>query len=243
MTAVTYLFVPGAGGVAAYWDLVVAELARRGIGALAVDLPGDDEAAGLAEYTDLVVERARAAGAGEGGRDLVIVGQSLGAFTASLAAARLPASLLVLVNGMVPSPGETVNDWGDSTQASEARRDNDIQAGRDPDAELDLATYFTHDVPPDIAEQVFATSRDEVETVFSSVWTLDAWPDVPTRVIAGADDRLFPAAFQQRVAQDRLGIAADVLPGGHLIALSHPVDLVDRLEAIRAGQAPELQPD
>jgi pimeloyl-ACP methyl ester carboxylesterase len=53
---------------------------------------------------------------------------------------------------------------------------------------------------------------------------------VPTRVLVGRDDRFFPAAFQRRVAQERLGIAADELPGGHLLALSRPGDLADRLE-------------
>jgi hypothetical protein len=45
------------------------------------------------------------------------------------------------------------------------------------------------------------------------------WPSVPIRVVAGADDRFFPLGFQQTLARDRLGLEADVLPGGHLIAL------------------------
>jgi pimeloyl-ACP methyl ester carboxylesterase len=57
---------------------------------------------------------------------------------------------------------------------------------------------------------------------------------VPTRVLAGRDDRLFPAAFQRRVARERLGIEADEIPGGHLVALSNPRELVDRLERYRA---------
>jgi hypothetical protein len=32
------------------------------------------------------------------------------------------------------------------------------------------------------------------------------------------------------VAQERLGIAADELPGGHLVALSRPRELADWLE-------------
>jgi pimeloyl-ACP methyl ester carboxylesterase len=51
------------------------------------------------------------------------------------------------------------------------------------------------------------------------------------RVVAGADDRLFPAEFQQRLARERLGIEADVLPGGHLIALSQPETLARYLLA------------
>jgi pimeloyl-ACP methyl ester carboxylesterase len=54
---------------------------------------------------------------------------------------------------------------------------------------------------------------------------------VPTRVLAGRDDRLFPLEFQRRVARERLGLPVDDLPGGHLVALSHAVELADRLEA------------
>jgi dienelactone hydrolase len=39
--------------------------------------------------------------------DLVIVGQSHGAFTATLAASQLPARLLVQLAGMTPAPGES----------------------------------------------------------------------------------------------------------------------------------------
>ena len=51
------------------------------------------------------------------------------------------------------------------------------------------------------------------------------------RVIVGSDDRFFPVEFQRRVAQERLGITPGELPGGHLIALSHPRELADQLEA------------
>lgn len=48
---------------------------------------------------------------------------------------------------------------------------------------------------------------------------------MPTDVVAGAGDRLFPLDFQRRVARERLGLDVDVLPGGHLIALSRPAEL------------------
>ena len=62
-------------------------------------------------------------------------------------------------------------------------------------------------------------------------WPLDAWPDVPTRVLVGRDDRLFPAGFQRRVARERLGVEVDEIRGGHLLALSEPELLVERLDA------------
>ena len=51
----TFVLVPGAGGQGWYWHLVAAELERRGHAAVAVDLPTDDDSAGLAAYTDAVV--------------------------------------------------------------------------------------------------------------------------------------------------------------------------------------------
>ncbi len=51
----TYVLIPGAGGVAWYWHLLEAELRERGHEAVAVDLPADDDSAGLSEYADAVV--------------------------------------------------------------------------------------------------------------------------------------------------------------------------------------------
>jgi len=48
--------------------------------------------------------------------------------------------------------------------------------------------------------------------------------------VVGRDGRFFPAGFQQRVAKERLGIEAAVIPGGHLVALGNPVELADQLE-------------
>ena len=54
---------------------------------------------------------------------------------------------------------------------------------------------------------------------------------MPTRVLIARDDRFLPADFQRRVARERLGIAADEMPGGDLVALSQPEELTARLEA------------
>ena len=60
------------------------------------------------------------------------------------------------------------------------------------------------------------------DTPFAQPWPLRRWPDVPTRVLQGSDDRLFPLEFQRRVVRERLGLEVDVMPGGHLMALSRP---------------------
>jgi pimeloyl-ACP methyl ester carboxylesterase len=50
-------------------------------------------------------------------------------------------------------------------------------------------------------------------------------------VIQGADDRCFPLEFQRRVVRSRLGLEVEVMPGGHLMALSQPEELVKRIVA------------
>jgi Alpha/beta hydrolase family len=221
----THVLIPGAGGAAWYWHRVVPLLREAGHEALAVDLPGDDEAAGLPEYTRLVVSAI-------GDRsDVVLVAQSLGGFTAPLVAAAVPVRALVLVNAMIPVPEETPGAWWDNTGAVEARRGAAGQGGYGTD--FDEAVYFLHDVPPEVVADGERHQRPEADAVFGSVCDFRAWPSVPIRVVAGADDRFFPLEFQRTVARDRLGLEADVLPGGHLIALAQPARLSAYLLAVR----------
>jgi alpha-beta hydrolase superfamily lysophospholipase len=49
-----FVLVPGAGGAAWYWHRVVSELEQPGHEAVAVDLPGPDESAGLPEYAEAI---------------------------------------------------------------------------------------------------------------------------------------------------------------------------------------------
>ena len=216
-----FVLIPGAGGVAWFWHRVAAELRTRGHEAVAVALPGPDESAGLPEYTAAVVA------AIDGRGDVVVVAQSMGGFTAPMACLRTPVRLLVLVNAMIPLPGETPGDWWEHTGWEQARVAA-AQAGGYP-AAVDLATYFMHDVPAAVAAAGEDQRYDEAEIAFGQPCALERWPDVPTRVIAGRDDRFFPLAFQRRVARDRLGADVDEVPGGHLAALSRPAELAGRL--------------
>jgi pimeloyl-ACP methyl ester carboxylesterase len=73
--------------------------------------------------------------------------------------------------------------------------------------------------------------RREAETAFREPANFQAWPDVPIHVVVGKDDRFFPRDFQARVAHERLGKNIDEIPGGHLVALSHPRELAELLLA------------
>jgi pimeloyl-ACP methyl ester carboxylesterase len=224
----TFVLIPGAGGAAWYWHRVVPLLRGAGHAAIAVDLPGDDEHAGLPEYTRAVLTAVRAeADDGDGDGDVVIVGQSLGGFTAPLVAAQLPTRALVLVNAMIPAPGETPGEWWGATGWSEARMAAAESGGYA--ADFDPFVYFLSDVPPEVVAAGESHQRPEADAVFASVFDLAEWPAVGVHVVVGADDRFFPPAFQRALARERLGLDVDVLPGGHLIALARPRELANYL--------------
>ena len=225
---VTHVLVPGAASSPWHWHLLEAELRRRGHDVVTPDLPCDDDTAGLQEYTDAVVDAIDVVGTAD--RDLVVVAHSFAGFTAPLVAARRPVHLLVLLNAMVPSPGESPGDWWAATGHADATSGQDSGEGVD---------VFFDDLRPDLAAEARAALRDQSSTPFALPWPLDAWPKVPTRVLVARDDRFFPAAFQHRVLRQRLGLAAEEIGGGHFVALSRPGELADRLEAHHAAAAAE----
>jgi pimeloyl-ACP methyl ester carboxylesterase len=167
---VTFVFVPGAGGVAWYWHRVVPLVEAASHDAIAVDLPGDDEQAGLSRYTDRVLEVI-------GGRHVVLVAQSLGGFTAAQVCARVRVRTLVLVNAMIPVPGETAGEWWDNTGAIAARITAARRRGYSPT--FDLATYFLHDVPSEIIEQ--GEARSVKRRMSSSASRADSTPGPRSR--------------------------------------------------------------
>jgi pimeloyl-ACP methyl ester carboxylesterase len=224
----TFVLIPGAGGDAWYWHRVVPELESRGHDVVAVTLPAGDDTAGWTAYADAIV---RAIG---DRTELILVAQSLAGFSAPLVCERLAVDLLVLLNAMIPRPGETGNEWWSNTGSGAAQRDYLAGIGLPADAAGDDAVVYFHDVPKDVTAEAFRQGEPHQSmTPMGEPWPLRAWPDVPTRVLVGRDDRLFPAPFQRRVARERLGLDADEIVGGHLVALSQPVELAERLEAYR----------
>jgi pimeloyl-ACP methyl ester carboxylesterase len=205
----TFALIHGGGSSAWDWHLVAPLLEQRGHDPVAVDLPTQDESAGWRDYADAVVEAV-------GDRpNLIVVGHSMGCFTAPLVAARRPVDLLVLVAGMIPAPGESFNDWW-------------TQAGYEESGEDDV---FYHDVPPELAVEAEARGGVQGEKVLSEPWPLESWPEVPTRYLLCRDDRMFTSEWARRHARARLGIEPDEMDGGHYISLSRPAELAERLAA------------
>lgn len=226
-----YVLVPGAASDSWYWHRVVPLLEARGHEVVAVDLPCDDPDAGLQAYADVV---ARAAGDHPA---VVVVAQSMGALAATLACARRPVDLLVLVAPLVPRAGETGGQWWEAVGQADAAATLAAREGRDPGSS-DPVEIYLHDVPDEIVAASAAHVLDQSGRPFEDPWPLERWPDVPTRVVACREDRLLPLELVRRYTLDRLGIAPDEMSGGHLPALAHPQELVDVLEWVRWQEAP-----
>ncbi len=135
---------------------------------------------------------------------------------------------------MIPLPGETGGEWWSKTGQADAQREYLASTGLTPEAGQDPEVLYFHDLSPEVKKEAFERGEpNQSMTPMSQPWPLKSWPDVPTRVLVSRDDRLFPAAFQRRIARERIGTEADEIDGGHLVALSHPRELAERLETYR----------
>lgn len=221
----TFILIPGAGGDGSYWHAVAPLLEAAGHEVFAVTLPAADPTADLDAYAEVILTAIGAA------RDPhpVLVAQSLGGQSAVRVAERSTPRLLVFVNAMIPSPGESAGAWWSATGQGPASRAFALEQGRDPDVPFDPVEVFFHDLPP--AALAAALDRGpgpgQSDAAFAGHWEASAYPDVPVRVIAGTRDRLFPYTFQVRLAAQRLGpdVRVDAIDAGHLPALSRPAEL------------------
>lgn len=228
----TFGLVHGAWHGAWCWELLVAELEQRGHGAVAVDLPCEDPAAGCAAYAAIVAERLPS-----GDDDVVLVGHSLGGLTIPLVAAGRPVRALVLLCSLVPVPGRSLGDqvrddptifvpgFGASMERDAA--DNSFW----PDDEAAIATFYP-DCPRPRAEAAVARLRHQARRPSAEPSPLVAWPDVTSISVLCREDAAIDPAWSRRAAHDRLGVEALELGGGHSPFLSRPAELADLLVVV-----------
>ncbi|MBS1882509.1 MAG: alpha/beta hydrolase [Actinobacteria bacterium] len=240
-TGTTFVLVPGAGADPRVYGATIGALRDLGHDGIAPPLPLDHADALPSDHAAAIVAAIRdldqpAGGPRPASRRLAILGQSLGAFSASLAADRLRPDHLILLAPMIPKPGETADEWWAATRHAEAIASLRERFG--PPADWDeeaMAELFYHDVD----EATLAASA-EFEGVpgtglFEEPFAPSHWPFIPTTVLVPRDDRMFPLEFQRRVMRERLdghGIDLVEMEGGHLPMLSRPRALAERLVEI-----------
>jgi hypothetical protein len=102
------------------------------------------------------------------------VAQSLAGFTAPQVCEKAGARMLILLNAMVPAPGQTPGEWSASTAEDRARAQAE-QAAREVTTvrdEFDVIDAFLHDVPADVTAEAMAQG----EPVQSSTPMSQRWP-------------------------------------------------------------------
>jgi pimeloyl-ACP methyl ester carboxylesterase len=225
---ITFVLIPGAGADPRVYEATIAALRDLGADGIAPPLPLDDPEAGPSAHADAVI----AALGDPAPAPLVVVGQSLGAYTAAIVADRISPQRLILLAPMIPKPGETAGDWWEDTGHAEAIAPLVERLGTPENwDEAALEEVFYHDV-----DAATLAANDEYDGrpapgMFSEPLSVSNWPYEPTTVLATREDRLFPLEFQRRLTRERLGENVDFaeMDGGHLPFLSRPRELAARL--------------
>jgi pimeloyl-ACP methyl ester carboxylesterase len=224
----TIALVHGAHHGAWCWERLIPELERRGLKAVAPDLPCEDPRGGIAEYA-AVVEAAL-----EGEQDVVIVGHSLGSLTIPVVASRLPVRRMVFLCSVPTGPGPPVGDSMAEMVTPEflaAPRFHDAD-GTEMLSNQAFRELFFHDCSEGDAFWAIAHLRPQASRPITSPSPLAAWPEVPLNVILAADDRAVRLEWAVPAARARLGGGDPiVVPGSHSPFVSRPSDLADILAA------------
>ncbi len=160
-----FVLIHGGGSTAWDWHLVRPLLEASGHDVIAVDLPIEDENAGLEDYVRVV-----AAAVGDA-RHTIVVGHSLGGFTAPLVCDELQADGLMYLAGMIPLPGETFADWWTNTGHDRETIVPDTQAS------------FFNGVPEELIHQARNKGRDQQSEWMARPWPGQRHPAVPTGAI------------------------------------------------------------
>jgi pimeloyl-ACP methyl ester carboxylesterase len=225
---ITFVLIPGAGADPRVYGATIEALRDLGHDGIAPPLPLDDPDATPSDHAGAIV-----AALGDPPPDpLVVVGQSLGAYSAAIAAERLRPRRLILLAPMIPAPGESAGDWWEGTGHGEAIAPLTERLGPPSDwDEAAMAEVFYHDVDPATLAASAEYEGQPSRGLFAEPLPVERWSYEPTTVLAPREDRLFPLEFQRRLARERLGpeVAFVEMDGGHLPFLSRPRDLAARL--------------
>jgi pimeloyl-ACP methyl ester carboxylesterase len=222
--------VHGAWHDARCWAPFADELRRRGLDAVAVDLPTEDPAATTADYArlaDSAIEEA----VGDTADDVVLVGHSMGGLTLPVVAALRPVRRMVFICALVPRPASS---WDSVARAHRDLFSAELAAGQqvhedgstswEPAAAADV---LYSDCAPAVAAAQAARLRRQCWTPTRIAAPFTRWPDVESRYVVCAEDRALVPDGQRRLARELLAVEPIELPGGHSPFLSRPAALAD----------------
>jgi pimeloyl-ACP methyl ester carboxylesterase len=221
----TFCLIHGAWHDDACWDLLVAELTRRGHECVTPVLPLEDGDAHFEDYARVVIERL------DGHAAPIVVGHSLSSAVAPLVAVERPVKLLVYLcpamAGFASPP-----DAPPYQRAGYAR----------PPVDAEDRSWWPHDraitelygrLDRELAEHLANRLRPQPQSVFRAPYPLRRPPELPSAFFYARDDEIFDEHWSRSIARTLLDVEPIELPGGHFPMLEHPGRLADALE--RAG--------
>ena len=207
------LLVPGSWHGAWCYDAVAERLADLWV--VAIDLPSNDGAAGLAD--DAAAVRAALDGIGE---PAVVVGHSYGGIAVSEGAAGSPhAAALVYLCAFMLEPGQALLD---------AMRHElppwialDEAAGSHLAQDTERSLYG--DCPAEVARTAAERLTRQSVAAIATPQTAAAWQELPSTYVICEQDRAVPPPAQEAMASRATTV--ERLPSSHSPFLSRPDDV------------------
>ncbi|HEX7095898.1 MAG TPA: alpha/beta hydrolase, partial [Acidimicrobiales bacterium] len=187
----TFALVHGSQHGAWCWERVIPHLEAQGHRTVAMDLPCDDPDAGVDTYASVVID------ALDGHDDVVLVGHSMGSLTIPVVARRRPIRHLVFLCSVPTGPGPALDATLTSMVTPEfasARRIVD-ELGRESLHPDDAAAVWFHECSPEDTAWALSKLRPQSRRPLLEPSPLDRWPDVPTTVVLGRDERCVNMAW------------------------------------------------
>jgi pimeloyl-ACP methyl ester carboxylesterase len=219
----TVVLVHGAWDNATGWNAVIDKLQRGGYPVIAPANPLRDLASDAAYVSSIL---ATVAG------PVVLVGHSYGGSVITNAAVGHPnVKALVYIAAFAPDEGESVlqlvtknpgSELGPTTLIMRPYPRPDGGPGVDIYLTQDaVRTAFAADVPPRVADQMYATQRPFSEAAFGSPSGTAAWKTIRSWYLVASEDRAIPPATQRFMAE-RAGAHTSEVRSSHVAMISQP---------------------
>jgi pimeloyl-ACP methyl ester carboxylesterase len=165
----------------------------------------------------------------------VVVGHSLAGLAIGLVPSLTPVRALVYLAALLPEPGMS---WRD--QQFQAAAMTEVYRSRYLPRQVVAAgcmtwppevagELFYHDCPAPDASVAVRRLRAQAATPVVEITPLDRFPDIPARYLVCEEDRALDPSWSHETARRRLGVTAEVIPGGHSPFWSTPALLAEAL--------------
>ena len=217
----TFALIHGAWHGAWCWDLLAAELTKRGHRCVVPDVPFADPTATWDTYTEVISDALSSVD------DPVLVGHSGGALLIPLVALRRPVRLLVYLCPSTPvatprpnAPTSLQPGAWDPVQTDEL--------GRSWWPPEDAIRVMYRHLDPALAKRAAGRLRPDAD---GGPYPLEAPPKLPSAYIYTSEDEFFTPESRRWAARNVFGIEPIRMEGGHFPMLERPSELADVLVA------------